>query len=100
MNISYLTVSVGQEFGRGSAEGFRLGDSHMLALETSGPATATGRPAGTGRWLAHVVLDKRPPFAPAGCRSVARFLPQWASPQDCLRALLRLPHDMATASPK
>jgi len=41
MNIYYLTVSVGQEFGRGSAEGFRLRDSHMVALKMSGPATAT-----------------------------------------------------------
>ena len=41
MNIYYLTVSVGQKFGRGSAEGFHLGDSHMVALKMSGPATAT-----------------------------------------------------------
>ena len=44
MNTYHLTVSVGQELGRGSAEGLHLGDSHMVELKMSGwPQPPEGR---------------------------------------------------------
>ena len=49
MNIYYLTVSVGQEFGRGLAEGVWLRDSHEVAFKTEMHSRRPWQQASEGR---------------------------------------------------